>query len=79
MFSSEIDKMSAQLTAKLSLFMPHSKTAYQNEQHLLKKFSNSMFRLESGKMTALWPNGILTFPFYVIISATGREWIGMPI
>ena len=33
-----------------------------------------MFNLESGEMTALWPNDRLTFTFYVIFSISKPNW-----
>jgi len=54
--------------------MSDSQKAYQTEQLLLKKFFDSMFSLESDKMTALWPNDSLTFTFYVIISNGKPNW-----
>ena len=33
-----------------------------------------MSSLESDKMTALWPNDILTFTFYAIISNSTSNW-----
>ena len=54
-----------QIPASLSLFIWHSPIAYQNEQHL---FLDTMFSLESDKISALWPNDSLTFTFYVKIS-----------
>ena len=33
-----------------------------------------MFSLESDEMTALWPNGSLTFTFYEIFSNSIPKW-----
>ena len=37
-----------------------SQIAYQTEQLLQKNFLDTIFSLESDKMTALWPNDSLT-------------------
>ena len=33
-----------------------------------------MFSLESDEMTALWPNGSITFTFYVTLSNSIPNW-----
>ena len=48
--------------------------AYQTEQLLSKKFFDSMFSLESDKMTALWPNDRIMFTFYVTFSNGIPHW-----
>ena len=48
----------------------HSQIAHQTEQLLQKKFFDSMFGLESEKMTALRSNQSLTFIFYVTFSSS---------
>ena len=62
------------MTAKLSLFMWYSQTAYQTEQLFQKKFFDLVFSLESDEMTALWPNDRLTFTFYVTFSNSIPNW-----
>ena len=70
MLSSESEEM----TPKLSLFMPHSQKAYQTEQLLGKKFFNTIFNLESDKMTDLSANDSLNFTFYLTISNSIANW-----
>ena len=54
--------------------MSYSQIAYKTEQLLKKKFFDSMFSLESDKMTALWPNDSLTFTFYETFSNNIPNW-----
>ena len=56
------------MTEKLLFLIPLSPIAYQTEQLLEKKFFDSMYSLESDKMTALCPNDSITFTFYVTFS-----------
>ena len=51
-----------------------SQIAYQTEQLLQKKFFDSMFNLESDKMTALWPNDNLTLTFYETSKNFIQNW-----
>ena len=62
------------MTAKLSLFMWYSQTAYQTEQLFQKKFFDLVFSLKSDEMTAMWPNDSLNFTCYVIFSKYIPNW-----
>ena len=55
--------------------MWNSQIAYQTEQLLYMKFFDSMFSLESDKMTALLPNDRLTFNFHKTFSNCTPSWI----
>ena len=57
-----------------SLLMRKSQNVYQTEQLLYKKVFDSSISLESDKITALWPNDILTFTFYETFSNSIPNW-----
>ena len=54
--------------------MLHSQTAYQTEQLLEKKFSDSMPSSKSTEMTAVWPNDRETFTFFATSSNNVQNW-----
>ena len=54
--------------------MPNSEIVYQTEQLLENQLFDFLFSSESDKMTALWPDVSLTFPFYVTFSKSIPNW-----
>ena len=64
-----------QMTAKISISMPHSQIVYQTVLLFLKKLFNAMFSSESDEITALWPKEGLTFTFHVTLSSSIQNFL----